>query len=351
MGDPQALGASITPWRWIETITSQLELCGATAGETAVVLSTDLGDSQLRSLVALAFERVGCEVLEVIVRSGSIFDGRDPVAGDAVASTLINASIVVDLGAGLIEKSSARDELLEETRVLVLDVTSTSQLDHLVAHPGLERRLDRATALLRTGRTMTVTSTAGTSLEIDLADCEIHSTSGLVKEQGQIAHWPAGAVWAHPNETAVSGSVIAMPGDLVCETNHVMRSPVRIELQNGRVVEVLGDTMDADVLRSHLEGLADETAYRVTDVGWGMNFTRHGSDLGVFDAGQVAVGRGPLAAGRVNLRTGHHTAAQQVGVTLSLAHGSVAIDDVLIVSDGTLEGAIAPDVYERAAGN
>lgn len=331
-------------------MTRQLELCDAVAGETAIVLATDIDDAELRGLFALALERLGCQVAEIIVRSGALLDGGDPVDTEAVALALTAADLVVDINGRLLERSTAHDEILEQARILAIDVGSVSEIDHLVAHPGLAKRLRRAEELLEHASALTVSSPAGTLLKMSVKDVRSQSSPGTVAQPGQLAHWPAGAVWSLPKRSSITGCVVAMPGDIIHEAGHLIRSPVRLEISNGKINDVLGDTADADILRSHLEAVDDEHALEIAEVGWGMNLTRRGSELGPFDTARMAAGRGPLAAGQVNLRSGSRTDAE-VGLTLSLGGASVVVDDLELITNGALEGVLAPDIYERAAGS
>ncbi len=309
------------------------------------VLATDTDDAELRALFALALERLGCTVIELVVRSSTLLQDGDPVDNGAVAAALLHTDLVIDLGGDLVERSSASDEILDEARVIAIDVDSPHDLDRLTAHPGLAKRLGHAVEILDEGTSMRVGSLAGTSLRADLEDAEVSSTSGLATNVGDLVHWPGGAVWARAS--AIDGTIVAMPGDMLSEARHLLRSPVRLEVNRGKLVEVLGDTVDADVVRSYLEGLDHDDAYTITMLGWGMNLTHGASSLARFDPSRLAAGRGPLTAGLVNLRIG---GPGQQGMTLSLADASATVDSLDIVIEGSLHGTLAPDVYERAAG-
>lgn len=314
------------------------------------MLATDTDQAALRELVALALERIGCETVEMVVRSGAVLDRGDPVDNEAVAVALASADLVIDVNGRLLERSAARVEVLEQARVLALDIDRAEDLDLLVAHPGLAKRLQRAEEALAAATELVLSSEAGTNLAMSIADSATWSSAGTAAEVGMLEHWPAGAVWVRPRRSSITGCVVAMPGDLICEAGHVLRSPVRLEVDEGRITDVLGETSDADTLRSQFEGLDHEMAFDVADIGWGMNFTRRGGELGVFDPRHLGPGRGPLAAGRVDIRTGSRSDTD-IGLTLALGRTSVSADHLDLVIDGTLEGVLAPDIYERAAGS
>ncbi|MEM7288727.1 MAG: hypothetical protein AAF480_20465, partial [Actinomycetota bacterium] len=276
-------------------------------------------------------------------------DGQDPVDNEAVALALTAADLVVDVNGSLVEESAACTEVLDQARVLALDIDGMADLDHLVAHPGLARRLDAADAALRAGSAMRVSSETGTNLTMSIGEASTRVDNGVAATKGTLAHWPAGAVWTRPKRSTIVGCIVAMPGDLVVEAGHVLRSPVRIEIESGKVTDVLGDSADADVVRSQLESLDDDRAYDIAEVGWGMSVTRRSGGIGPFDAAFLAPGRGLSSAGRVNVRAGSRS-EPGVSVTFSLASTSVDVDGQDSVADGSLIGPLAPDVYERTAG-
>ncbi len=309
----------------------------------------DTDNADLRNLFALSLERLGCQVAELVVRSGDLFDGGDPVHAEPVALALTAADLVIDTTGSLVAASSARAEILEQARVLAIAVHDIHDIDDLVAHPGLGRRLQRAAELLTYGSSLTIDSHSGTHVDVSLSGATYTSAAGVVLEPGDFEYWPAGLVSAHPGRGAVNGCVVAMPGDSIAEAGHLIRSPVRIEIENGLLTDVLGDSTDADIVRSQLEALDDPRAFHIAEIGWGMNLVRGDSELTVFDPARLGTGRGPLAAGRVNIGIGNAGAVADVGVTLSLGGTDLAIDDVELISRGVLAGVLAPDIYERAA--
>lgn len=211
------------------------------------------------------------------------------------------------------------------------------------------RRVDAAEGLLRAAATLVVSSPAGTSLTADITDASTRADTGIAAQQGTLAHWPAGGVWTRPKRTTITGCVVAMPGDLVVEAGHVLRSPVRVEIEAGKLTEVLGDSADADIVRSQLEHLDDDRAYDIAEIGWGMSLTRPAVGSRPTGTDLLAPGRGASESGRVNVRAGARSETD-LGVTLSLAATSCRLDDLDVVADGALTGTLAPDVYERTAG-
>lgn len=314
-----------------------------------MVLATDIDCADLRAIMALGLERLGCRVTELIVRSGALLDGGDPVDNEAVAAALLHAQLIIDLDGGLVESSTVREEILDEARVLAVDIDTVAELDHLIAHPGLIKRIERGDQMVRGAQQLTLTSPAGTLVEANLADATPTSQFGTVGDVGELAHWPGGAVWVSPQPNGIGGAVIAMPGDIVTEASHVVHSPVRMDIEEGRIVEVSGETADADLIRSYLEAPDDDDAYVITGLGWGMNLTRDAEVTGLLDPGRLAAGRGQHTAGVVNIRAGGADRPGRRGLTLSLSNASATLDDLDAVQDGELQGALAPDIYERAA--
>jgi hypothetical protein len=121
-----------------------------------------------------------------------------------------------------------------------------------------------------------------------------------------------------------------------------LRSPVRLEVSSARVVDILGENSDADLVRFELERLDPEKPCRIVEVGFGLSVERTG-------AAGSGVRHGAIVreAGRCSLTMrGPDPGA---GLTVALHGASFAVDHLDVLVDGELIGSVAPDVYELAA--
>lgn len=316
-----------------------------TSDDVAVVLSTDTTDPELGKAARHALERIGCSVLDIAVASRT--DHQDPIDNDVVLAGLGAADLIVDV-ANLIQPSSHRTRLVRSTRVLAINVDAASDLDRLVAHPGLPRRVEHLDRLCADAASLSIIAATGdVRLTVALEANRRRLDRGVADRTGELARWPAGAVWVRPNSGGVNGTVVLMPGDIVLEARHLVATPVRVDIEHGHLVEIIGDSADADVIRSQLEAHSDaDTAYQIHEIGFGLNLTRAAPSTGPFDVAKLAVGQGAAAAGRCSVRFGTDAAPS---LTLTMAGASVVLDDRAVIEAGALSGAVAPDVYERAA--
>jgi hypothetical protein len=341
-GDRQATRRpAISTWRRIETITRQLELCGVVPGEEIVLVTGTRVDDGVVDVFAAVGERMGASVTRVVPLDGPAHRD-DPASAPVVKAALTSAALVIDL-TGSVAGSAVRDEILDVGRLLSIAADTTADLDALVAHPGLTRRLEHASELLDAGASAVLSSAAGTILDIGLTGAAHRAPAVVAAEVGELAAWPGGAVWIQPRADIVNGTVIIMPGDVLVGPGTTVRSPVRLEVSSARVVDILGENSDADLVRFELEQLDPEKPCRIVEVGFGLSVERHTDGAG------SRIGRDAIVreAGRCSLTMrGPDTGA---GLTVALNGASFAVDHLDVLVDGELIGAVAPDVYELAA--
>ena len=78
----------------------------------------------------------------------------------------------------------------------------------------LETRVRAAARMLRGSKRMTVTSAAGTDLDVDMAGASTVGVWGWTEKPGTLAHWPGGLVVSFPKSGAVNGTLVLDRGDV-----------------------------------------------------------------------------------------------------------------------------------------
>jgi hypothetical protein len=334
---------AIVDWSAIDRQTRLLELCGLTADERVLLL---LGPDPTPDVVAIcliATERIAAAPVTMTLAAG--VDASDRL----VAAAAQAADVVLDLTMAT-DQSRWRTLRAPRTRVLVIDPAAVIAGADLQPHPGVGRRSRVAAELLRFGNNAAVSSAAGTRLTISLKGNETVAETGVPDITNAVSRWPGGRVLVRPVAGAVSGEIVIMPGDLLVDLGHLVRSPMHLRIDDDHITEISGDTDDADLLRAHLEAPASRDAYALAEVGIGM-LALGGGTLGRFDPRLLRPHDGPLRAGVVEVRTGASIVAGRTGpggVRICLRDTSVAVDGVDLVCAGTLEGSLAPDPYELA---
>lgn len=123
-------------------------------------------------------------------------------------------------------------------------------------------------AIIARGRTIRVTSSAGTELQAEIGGRPVQYETGLFREPGQFAALPNSEVNISPVEGTAEGTIVA---DVRVMGYGVTRDePVTIRVQQGEVAEINGDKA-AEYLRNTLESFNDRLAYNLAEFAIGLN--------------------------------------------------------------------------------
>jgi 2,5-dihydroxypyridine 5,6-dioxygenase len=262
-------------------------------GELVGVLSESTSRRVLVDAARLAAEDLGARVCEIVVPTPP---NPGPVAlrstgasvalagQDAAVAALAACGLVVDCTVeGLIHAPELPAILAGGARVLMIGNEDPEALDRLGVDPALRVRVQRDLARLEAAARMRVTSDAGTDLDVDLAGAFRAGSWGATSGPGTFAHYPGGLVAAYPAAGTVSGRVVLRPGDINLTFTEYLRSQVELVLVDDRIVEIAGDGLDAELMRSYLSAFDEEEAYAVSHVGWGLNPAARWDALALLD--------------------------------------------------------------------
>ena len=133
------------------------------------------------------------------------------------------------------------------------------------------------------------------------------------------------------------------PGDIFLKSGHRLSDPVHLEIENGNLVEILGDSADANLIRIHLQNEPKaDTAYHLNGVSLGLALTRELQHDGLLGQELLPMGQDIHHAGWSSVNIGS-------SMTLTLTQATVLFDDQMIFESGELKGVLQPDPYERSA--
>ena len=118
---------------------------------------------------------------------------------------------------------------------------------------------------------MTVTSAAGTNLDIDMAGASTVGVWGWTDKPGTLAHWPGGIVVSFCRSGTVNGALVLDRGDINLTFKRYLEAPVRLTLEADYVTRIEGEGADAEMMKSYLAAWGDREAYAVSHVGFGLN--------------------------------------------------------------------------------
>ncbi len=186
---------------------------------------------------------------------------------------------------------------------------------------------------------MTVSSAAGTSLEIGLEGARVGGVWGYTEKPGTLSHWPGGLCLAFPAAGRVNGTLVLAPGDLNLTFKRYLETRVALRVENDYVTDVSGTGVDAELMREYLAAWGDREAYAVSHVGWGLNRRARWDALALYDRGDVNGTEQRAFAGNFLYSTGANEVAGRHTLghfDLPLRGCTIAVDGRTVVRDGML---------------
>src|SRR6187549_2548982 len=164
--------------KWIDAFCEVFERCAVKPGDTAAILSETQSRALNVHLSELALLRLGARPFHVVVptpRNRHPVPVRSTGASEAigklapVVSALAQAGFVVDCTIeGLMHAPETPAILKAGARILVISNEHPEALERMAPDGALEKSVRAAAKMLRGARRMTVTSAAGSELDVDM---------------------------------------------------------------------------------------------------------------------------------------------------------------------------------------
>ncbi len=338
---------------WIDSFVAAFSLCGVVAGDACAVLSETQTRPELPKLSELALLRLGTRPFHVVmptppvqapvpVRStgASAAIGRLQPVVQALAGSVFVADCTVE---GLQHAAELPQILAGGARVLAISHEHPEILQRCLPRAEDEAPVREAIRRLRAARQMHVLSAAGTDLRVDLAGARVGGVWGFTTRPGTLSHWPGGLVLAFPAAGSVNGTLVLDRGDVNLTFKRYLQDPVRLVVENDHAVQVLGDNVDAELMRGHLQTWADHEGgtgvFAVSHLGWGLNRrarwdAMHFYDKADFNGTELRAFAGNfLYSTGANEVAGRHT---QGHFDLPLRGCTVLLDGAAVVDQGRL---------------
>lgn len=335
--------------RYVASFERVFRLCGVQAGDACAVLSESASREDLRQLAVCALERMGAQVMQVIVPTPAASFALPvrstgaaqclsamPHAVKALATCTFIADCTVE---GLQHAAELADILAGGARVLVISQEHPEILWRCEPRAEDELPVRNAMRQLRQAQVMQVTSAAGTDLRVSLAGARVGGVWGYTTKAGSLTHWPGGLVLAFPAAGTVNGTLVLAPGDVNLTFKTYLRDTVVLQLHNDHVVQVEGSGVDAKMMRGYFEAWNDPQAYAVSHVGWGLNRLARWDAMTFYDKQDFngtelrAFAGNFLFSTGANEVAGRHTAGH---FDLPLCGCTIRIDEMTVVRDGQL---------------
>ncbi len=340
--------------KWIGCFADALRLSAVAEGEAVAILSETQSRPLNVRLTELALARLGARWFHVVVPTppqiaavpvrstgaSNVVDGLGPVV-----QALAGAGLVVDLTVeGLLHAADLPAIIENGARVLMISNEHPEALERLVPDVDLKPKVLAGTKMLKKAQRMTVTSHAGTDLNIDVGDCPAAGVFGFADRAGQVAHWPGGLCLCFPRAGSVNGTLVLAPGDVNLTFKRYLETPITLRIEDDYVKAIEGDGLDAELMRSYFAAWRDDEAYGVSHVGWGMNPGARWDTMAMYDKADFngtelrAFAGNFLYSTGANETAGRHTLGH---FDLPMRNCTVMLDDAPVVVGGVLQGALA----------
>ncbi len=267
----------MTGMDFVDLCVAELTLCGIGEGDAIAVLSQ--GDQRRSHVNAFlrAADHLGANAFEVrLHHETTSLDGEEglwqvgvtPLAGNRSAiDALKTVDLVVDTVFLLF---SPEQREIQEAGVRVLAcIEPLEHLREMFPDRRLRERVEVGAELLGNARSLRFTNLHGTDVTYDLGTYPVISQYGYTDTPGRWDHWPSGFLFTGGDDEGVNGTVVLGPGDIIFPFKSYVQSPVRMRIEQGRVVDIRGD-LDADLLREYMASFKDDDAYGISHIGWGM---------------------------------------------------------------------------------
>ena len=338
---------------WIDAFEHTFRLCGVVPGDACAVLSETATRAELPALAMLALQRLGARPFQLVLPTPPV-NTPVPVRSTGASQAIGRLQPVVQALAGSVFVADCTVEGLQHAvelpqilaggaRVLAISHEHPEILQRCMPQAEDEAPVREAMRRLRAARLLHVQSAAGTDLHVQLAGARVGGVWGFTSKPGTLSHWPGGLVLAFPAAGSVNGTLVLDRGDVNLTFKRYLQDPVRLVIEHDHAVQVLGDSVDAELLRGHLQAWADAEgdrgAFAVSHLGWGLNRRARWDAMHFYDKADFNGTELRAFAGNLLYSTGANDVAgrhTQGHFDLPLRGCCVSLDGVLVVDQGRL---------------
>ena len=340
--------------KWINAFVQVFELCKIQPGDAVAILSETQSRALNVNIAELALLQLQVRPFHVVVPTpaqNAPVPVRSTGASNAiqqlqpVIKALSDSAMVVDLTVeGLLHAVELPTILKAGARVLMISNEHPEALERLLPDPALTTKVKTGIKMARDANIMTVTSSAGSALTINMSEAINAGVWGYCDRPGTVAHWPGGLVVNFPKTNSVNGILVMDIGDINLTFKRYLEQPVILHIENDYVTAIEGNGTDAELMRRYFAAWGDREAYAVSHVGWGMNPKARYEAMAMYDQRDTngtelrAFAGNFLYSTGANEFAGRHTLGH---FDLPLRGCTIRLDNKTIVENGELQGELA----------
>ena len=335
----------IISWISPETLSQQFELCGVTEGSYVVLLTDNLVTDQFQSNNKEGLQKLGCRIDTFNIQWDQKESTSIKLQSEDIRNALARADLVIDLSSSLSDVIIENSDL-NEKHILCIKPSEFEPYSHSMTSAGVLHRSNRIQTLFSNTDQISINSETGTNLVFSKDTLKSNSYTGVPEQKGVMASWPTGYTNFSADTTGLEGEIVLMPGDIVNDALHLVKSPVVLQIRGGNIVEIVGESSDANLLKAQLESFSDrEHAYMMKGFSIGLLYFRTDYFSGPFDPRKVHAVDTALRGGWISLMFGNNVAKS---LSVTLTSPNLLFDNVEVFLNGDFAATMEPDIYELA---
>ncbi len=320
-------------------------VCGVSAGETVLIYADTAADASVAETMAEAVMLAG-GVPCLFKYETRLEVGQEPPA--PLAAAMLNADVMIELAEKyLIHTDAYLAAMKHGVRVLCLTGATADMIRRCVAYvdyPSMLAFGDALVNVLSAGRTLSLRTPAGTSLECQLGDRPVEHNATRLRGPGEESFLGGQVSW-YPLEDTIHGKLVFdgaiwPPPDL-----GLLERPIELEVRAG-VIQKINGGREARRLEAWLSSFQDPKMRCLAHFSYGFNPGARLSgkileDERVFGSVEIGIGSQvpSFAVGQA--------AAHTDGVML---HPTVILDGVVLEEEGTFVHPELADLSKQLMG-
>ncbi len=240
---------------------------GLKANEKLVIITdTEMSESSDVFFTAAAFFDVDPLIITMNPRQ---FRGQEPP--EIVADAMRESDVALLLTSMSLSHTYARLNATNAgTRIASMGNVSPEMFVHGLNenYYDVRRRADVISEYLSGGKRVSVKTARGTHVTLSIEGRKTpYPDNGIYDEPGLWGNLPAGEAFIAPVEDSMNGVIVA---DITISPLGQLFEAVVLKVESGKITEISGGKQ-ADELKDFLIGIDDENAYRIAELGIGVN--------------------------------------------------------------------------------
>ncbi len=330
-----------------------LKLSKVDATQSVAVLKSHYSNPRTVRAATEAAQRLGAQVYAVELPSfnAPVAMGNDMTAycGDtaltgnlAAQRALEAADLVIDTM--MLLHSPEQEQILKTGTRILLAVEPPEVLARMLPTEADKVRVMAAEAVLKSARTISVRSAAGSDFRASLGQYPAVTEYGFVDQPGRWDHWPSGFLFTWPNEETAEGVLVLDVGDILLPFKTYCRERITLEIDKGTITGIHGG-FEAEYLRDYMKYFKDPEVYGISHIGWGLQPRAQWTAMGLHDKNDGMCMDARAFYGNFLFSTGPNT---EVGgkrktpchMDIPLRHCDIYLDDQAVVLAGDV---VAPE--------